>query len=114
MSGRIVADVLDHAPEDLSPVQLLVLISLAESARERDRRARFHCSVTELARRTRRPPGTVRNALSELVRRGLIRPVHERVHKGGKHQEYVLARLSERHRFATLKDTPAPRESDTA
>lgn len=110
MSGRLVADVLEHAPEDLSPAAMLVLVSLAECARDKDRRARFHCSVDDLARRTRLTPGTVRNTLAQLVKRGILRRIHARVHKGGKHQEYEIAALSERHRFATMTPLPAPKK----
>lgn len=104
MSGRLVAEVLDHAPADLTSAELLVLIALAEDARDSDRQARFHCSVDVLVVRTRLKPGTVRNSLSRLIARGLIRTVHDRVHKGGKHQEYVLAKLSQAHRYATHRD----------
>lgn len=109
MSGRLVADVLEHAPEDLPPAAMLVLLSLAESARDKDRTARFHCSTTDLARRTRLTPGTVRNTIAQLRKRGLIRPIHANVHKGGKHQEYEIARLSDRHRFATMIPLPKPK-----
>lgn len=108
MSGRLVDEVFEHAPEDLTMPQLLVLLAIAEDAREADRRARYKTSNEDLARRTRRPLGVVRNAVSELVRRGLIKRVHDRVHRGGLHQEYVLAKLSERHRFATMHNQPTP------
>jgi len=93
---------------------MLVLVSLAESARDRDRIARFHCSAADLARRTRLSAGTVRNNLSALARRGLIRPIHANVHKGGKHQEYEIAKLSDRHRFATMTPpTPLPKRDNS-
>lgn len=104
MSGRLADEILDHAPADLSPAEMLVLVALALDARESDRQARFHCSTDDLVRRTRLKAGTVRNAISSLCARGLIRRVHERVHKGGKHQEYILAKLGQRHRFATIHD----------
>lgn len=100
MSGRIVGEVLDHAPEDLTSAELLVLVAIGEDARDRDRRAQYS-DLESLVRRTRLKPGTVRNALSSLVRRALILPQHEVVHRGGRHQEYVVTRLSEHHRRVT-------------
>jgi hypothetical protein len=102
MSGRIVAEILDYAPADLTPCQLVVLLALGEAAPERDRIARHNSSVADLARRARRPAGSVRNALAELARRGLIRPIHKGTHKGGRHQEYEIARLGNGHRLATM------------
>ena len=102
MSGRLVGEVLDHAPADLTPADMLVLVALANDARDHDRIARFKSSVDVLAHRTRLSTGTVRNTLSRLVARGLIRPMIKTVHKGGKHQEYEIAKLSQSHRFATL------------
>lgn len=99
MSGRIVGEVLDNAPEDLTNAELLVLVAIAEDARDRDRRAAF--SDTEsLVRRSRQKPGTVRNALSSLVQRGLIVPQVDRVHRGGRHQEYTIVKLEHHHRAA--------------
>lgn len=92
-------EVFDYAPEDLSGAELLVLLSIAEDARDRDRIASFS-DVETLTRRTRLKPGTVRNALSSLGRRALIIPKHDRVHRGGKHQEYVVAKLEGAHRAA--------------
>lgn len=97
MSGRIVGEALDNAPESLSPCEHKVLIALAEDARDNDRRASYS-DVESLARRSRYKPGSVRNALSELARRGLIIPQIDRVYRGGKHQEYILARLYPHHR----------------
>lgn len=99
MSGRIADDVLDHAPEDLTQAELMVLVAVALDARESDRIARFS-DVETLVRRTRLKPGTVRNALSVLVRRALIAPTKDRVHRGGAHQEYVVAKLAHGHRAA--------------
>lgn len=108
MSGRLVGEVLDYAPADLTPAETLVLVALAEAAKDRDRTARFQCSVDVLATRTRLSSGTVRNALSHLTRRGLIRPLIKGVSRGGRHQEYELARLETRHRFATHRDETRP------
>lgn len=99
MSGRIVGEVLDNAPEDLRPAEYLTLIVLAEDARDRDRHA-MYSDLTSLVRRTRLAPGTVRNALAELARRGLVQPQRDNVHRGGHHQTYILAKLHTEHRAA--------------
>lgn len=107
MSGRLVGEVLDCAPTDLTSAQLLVLVSIAEDARERDRTARYHVSLTHLERRTRLKRGTLKNALSVLVARGLIKPLHRA--QIGTAQHYRLAELYEHHRDAVTGDrTPAP------
>lgn len=103
MSGRIVGEVLDHAPEDLTTAELLVLIAIGEDARDRDRRANYS-DLETLVTRTRLKPGTVRNALSALSARGLVIPQLERVHRGGKHQEYVVAKLGRGHRDARHRE----------
>lgn len=97
MSGRIVGEVLDYAPEDLTDAEMLVLLAVAEDARDRDRHAAYS-DVETLVRRTRKKPGTVRNALSSLVGRGILVPQHDRVRRGGKHQEYVVTKLLPHHR----------------
>lgn len=97
MSGRIVGEVLDNAPEDLTNAELLVLVAIAEDARDRDRLAAYS-DAESLVRRSRQKPGTVRNALSTLVARGLVIPQKDRVHRGGKHQEYKVPRLEHHHR----------------
>lgn len=99
MSGRIVGEVFDNAPEDLTSAELLVLLAIGEDARDRDRIAPYS-DVESLVRRTRLKPGTVRNALSALARRALIVPQKQRVHRGGDHQEYAVARLTHAHRAA--------------
>lgn len=102
MSGRIVGEVLDHAPIDLRPAEFLVLIALAEDARDKDRLARFS-DVETLVRRTRLGPGTIRNALSTLATRALIQPTYEKA-RLGRHQEYVVTKLLNGHRAATHRD----------
>lgn len=99
MSGRIVGEVFDNAPEDLTTAELLVLLAIGEDARDRDRVAQFS-DVESLVRRTRLKPGTVRNALSSLSRRALIKPLKKRVHRGGDHQEYEVTKLTHAHRAA--------------
>lgn len=100
MSGRIVGEVLDNAPDDLTDAELLVLVAIGEDARDRDRLAQYS-DVESLVRRTRKKPGTVRNALSSLTARGLIVPQIDRVHRGGKHQEYRVTKLEAYHRGVT-------------
>lgn len=99
MSGRIVGEILDNAPQDLTPAELLVLVAIGEDARDRDRVASFS-DLESLTRRTRLKPGTVRNALSSLARRALIKPLKDRVHRGGHHQEYAVPKLNHAHRTA--------------
>lgn len=97
MSGRIVGEVMHHAPEDLPKLDFLVLIALAEDAHEKDRTARKECSAEALAYKVRSTPASVRNALVRLKQRALIRPVHAKVHRGHQ-QNWVIAKLSSYHR----------------
>lgn len=99
MSGAMVGEVLEHAPIDLTPAQMLVLLSLAEDARTNTRTATYETSLTDLCRRTRCTSGTVRNALSELAKRGLIKPQHKA--RTGIVQHYYIAPLDEHQRHAT-------------
>lgn len=105
MSGRIVDEVLDNAPTDLTNAELLVLLAIAADARDNTRHAAYS-DVSSLVRRSRQKPGTVRNALATLTARGLIVPTIDRVSRGGMHQEYDVTRLYPHHRDATRKDTP--------
>lgn len=98
MSGRIVGEVLKHAPEDLTTAQLLVLVALGEDARDRDRLARYS-SVANLHTKTRLAPGSIKNILKQLTDRGLILPLHRA--QIGTVQHYRLAELREHHRSAT-------------
>lgn len=97
MSGRIVGEVLHHAPDDLPTLDFKVLICLAEDAHDKDRIARNECGDTVLAYKARSTPASVRQALKRLKDRGLIRPVHSSVHKG-KQQNWTVAKLSSYHR----------------
>lgn len=101
MSGRIASEVYEHAPEDLTQAELTVLAVLALDAREADRIARYS-DVESLHRLTRLKAGTIRNALTTLAHRGLITRRVDIVHKGGKHQEYVVTKLHPHHRNASL------------
>lgn len=105
MSGRMVGEVLDHAPNDLRPLDLLVLVALAEAAHESDRTAIKNSSADAIAYRIRSTPGSVRNSLSRLKSRGLIRPKHNKIHTG-QSQNWTLTKLSSYHREATI--TPDP------
>lgn len=96
MSGRIVGEVLDHAPHDLTTAELLVLIAVAEDARDRDRHARYSDLAT-IVYRTRLAPGTVKNALSNLTKRALLKPANGPAYKG-RHQEYRVTELYPHHR----------------
>lgn len=106
MSGRLVGEVLDHAPTDLTVAERFTYVALAEAARDKDRIARYKCSVDDLTYRTGLKPGTIRNALTELAHRGLIKRLVAKPHRGagGKHQEYELCKLEDHHRFTTVRD----------
>lgn len=97
MSGRIVHEVMHHAPEDLPRLDFTVLLALAEDARDKDRTARNECSDALLAYKVRSTPSSVRNALKRLKDRALIRPVHTKIHKG-QQQNWVITPLSSYHR----------------
>jgi DNA-binding MarR family transcriptional regulator len=98
VSGRIVKEVLENAPESLTRLDLLVLVSLAESARDGDRQTRGGAASAEVvAFRVRSTPSSVRNALSRLVARGLIHPMHEKARRGLA-QQYRVAQLHQHHR----------------
>lgn len=111
MSGRIVAEVLDYAPEDLTIAQRFVLVALAESARDQGPTARVsRTNTTKIAQQTGIAPGTVRNALSELARRGLIRPQHEhsKVGRGRLAQDYRIHQLEAHHRAVAAPPKASP------
>lgn len=95
----------DHAPGDLKPLELLVLLALAEAAHDKDRTAIKNSSADAIAYRVRSTAGSVRNVLSTLKMRGLIRPVHKKVHTG-QSQNWIVTNLSGYHREATIRDPP--------
>lgn len=98
MSGRIVKEVLENAPESLSRLDFDVLISIAESARDGDRQTRGGAASADvIAWRVRSTSSSVRNALSRLVGRGLIAPLHEKARRGLA-QQYRIAELRAHHR----------------
>lgn len=101
MSGRIIGEVLDYAPTDLTPAERLVLICLADRARDTDRTARQGTTSAAIANRTCLTIGTVKNALSSLARRAIIQPQHKA--RRGLAQDYKITPLSEYHRFTTNK-----------
>lgn len=107
MSGTIVGEALEHAPSDLTTAQLLVLVALAEDARDKGpyaRQARIGASVAALMRRTRLSESGVKNALGELKRRGLIVPLIPQA-RLGKAQNYYLPKLEKHHRDAHYTTT---------
>lgn len=100
MSGRLVKEVLENAPETLTQLELLVLVSIAESARDGDRTTRGGSgSAAVVAHRVRAHESSVRRTLARLVETGLLKPVHERAHRG-KAQLYRLTELHDWHRNA--------------
>jgi hypothetical protein len=101
MSGRLVKDVLQYAPTDLTDKERLVLIALAEDARDRDRIARF-IKLEHIADYARISTGTARNILSRLTNRALIQPTISHANKG-RRQQYRIALLTPSHRDATIR-----------
>lgn len=101
MSGRIVREILENAPQDLTPGQLLVLIALAEDAHDTNRLARWS-DVGTLSLLTRLRPGTIRNALAELASRALIKPTITVVTRK-RHQVWFVCELDTHHREATRR-----------
>jgi len=98
MSGRLVREVLEHAPNTLSRLELLVLVSLAESANDHTRTTYgAQSAAVVIAHRVRSTPATVRNALGALRQRALIKPIHAQAHRG-QAQQYILTELHEYHR----------------
>lgn len=69
MGLNLILDVLDHAPEDLTSAELVVLLVLAENGRDSTREAFPGMDV--LTRRSRLSPDGVRKALQRLAKRGL-------------------------------------------
>jgi Fe2+ or Zn2+ uptake regulation protein len=110
VSGRIVGEVLDYAPESLSESERWVLVAIAEAARDSDRIARYETDVDTLARRSKRSPGTVRNALSSLTSKGLIKPLLAA--RRGLVQHYQVAKLEQHHRFITYNDVGSTHRPD--
>lgn len=99
MSGRIVGEVLKFAPEDLTQLELLVLVALAEEARDKDRTALYNTRAEDIATRVRSTPSSVRNALGRLRQRGLLVPLHERAYRGLA-QQYKLPVMTQATRRA--------------
>ncbi len=99
MSGRIVGEILDNAPEDLTRLELLTLIALAEAAREPSRIATHKTTRDALADRTRSTPATMKNVLRNLRDRGLIKVTNGTAHRG-KAQHYEVMKLTPEHRAA--------------
>lgn len=100
MSGRLVGEVLKYAPADLTQLELLVLVSLAEATHGNERVSRYHSSADHIADRVRSTPASVRNVIARLVQRGLIIPQIEKCNRGVA-QQYEIPKLTE----ATLKAT---------
>ena len=102
MSGRLVGEVLDHAPIDLTPLELLVLVALAETARDTTRTATYGANADTLADRCRSTPGSIRNALLRLRHRGLIVALHDKPRKGLA-QEYRIPKMTAETRTAVWR-----------
>lgn len=105
MSGRIVGEILDNAPEDLTQLELLVLIALAETAKDTTRTATFGTSCEQIAHRIRSTPASVKSTLFRLRHRGLIVGVHDKPRKGLA-QEYTIPTTTKATRTAVLSGDP--------
>lgn len=106
MSGRLVGEVLRHAPADLTQLDLLVLVALAEAASDRDRIARHHVGTDDLADKCRSTPGAVKNAMHRLVhQRGLVVPLFAKPRRGLA-QNYRIVGMTEATRRAVTKGSP--------
>lgn len=80
MSARLVAEVLHHAPADLTPLERLLLVVIAEAAQDHDRRGDSgrewkarECApgLEALAQRCGVQPDSARRAIQRLAGRGL-------------------------------------------
>jgi hypothetical protein len=69
VAWQLTCEVLDHAPQDLTSGELVVLCALAEYARVDGRT--WSGEVAQLARRARMRPGSIRVVLRRLAERGL-------------------------------------------
>lgn len=69
MGVGLIQEVLDHAPEDITSSEMVVLLVLAESARDASREA--WPGMQELARRCRLTPDGVQKVLRRLAGRGI-------------------------------------------
>lgn len=105
MSGKLVGEVLKYAPHDLTQLEMLVLVSLAESARDTTRQATYDTSCEQIADRVRSTPSSVKSALFSLRHRGLIVGLHEKPRRGLA-QEYRIVKMTETTRKALIPVNP--------
>ncbi|SPL94100.1 unnamed protein product [[Actinomadura] parvosata subsp. kistnae] len=106
MGIRLVVEVLDNAPEDLTPAERLLLVALAEDARD-ETRVCFP-EKDKLARRTGLQEDGLRRTFQRLAKRGL----EVRVPIGyGKDGRAVFARTGVR---STYRLPPLARRDDSA
>lgn len=103
MSIKLIRDVLAYAPADLTTAERLVLLTLAEDARD-DRLSRY-ASRTRLIAATGLSGSSVKRALRGLEDAALI------FRRGGAYrghvQEYVIAELAAHHQATTVHPQPA-------
>ena len=105
MSGRLVGEVLNYAPRDLTHLELLCLVSLAESARDTTRTATYETSCEQIADRIASTPASVKSALYSLRHRGLIVGIHEKPRRGLA-QEYRIPKMTEATKKALVPINP--------
>lgn len=87
MSHALVTEVLDHAPAELTTLERLILVVIAEAAQDEDRPGvparEAWPSMETLSKRTGMPPRTVRAAMRRLAERGLDVRVRQGTDKRG-------------------------------
>jgi DNA-binding MarR family transcriptional regulator len=100
MSWRLVDDVRDNAPRDLSPTHRAALLVLASRAHERDRHVRKY-PVARIAWDVGITTRQAARILDDLEDRGLIvRTIDPATLRRGMCQTYYLPPLEEHHRHA--------------
>jgi hypothetical protein len=109
MAYQLVEEVLDHAPADLDPAAVLVLVAIAELARAKTRS--IEAPAATIGRRARLTEGALRKAFQRLEKAGIEVRVAIRMDRFGKpvyavpgrHCEYKLPA------FPAPKDCPCHR-----
>ncbi|GIH23021.1 hypothetical protein Aph01nite_13310 [Acrocarpospora phusangensis] len=110
MGIRLVAEVLDNAPTDLTPAERLLLVALAEDARDETR----VCwpGMDKLVRRTGLQPDSIRRVFQRLAKRGLEVRVPIGMDKQGRPQ-FAREHVQTNYRLPVLvrRDVDPPSEA---
>jgi predicted Fe-S protein YdhL (DUF1289 family) len=113
MGYHLYREVIDHAPADLAPAELLVLLVLADAATDETRRTSR--SIEELARWTRLKKDSVSKVLRRLAARGLeVRVVRAHTAAGrpvfaycGFANDYMIPRFGPRRHEESPDERPS-------